>query len=230
MSHRGKRRGSHKMLIYIAGVCHDDPKGKANLTAWLHKLSAAHRGPPAFVGVEYDKDKFADLKQQRPLLRQKMESYGPAASPDVLDALADCLAYEPDAVADVFPNLEPLWLDTGTSLATTSLYNRLGSIYQDRLELKKVVFPAETTTVLALMSEAAWETFERQGAQASCPRDEKFARLVLEKIEQVSGGWAIVIVGANHATPTPGSMRSRLTAPGIDCEVDLIKPNGPVPA
>ena len=218
------------MLIYIAGVCHDDPKGKANLTAWLHKLSAAHRGPPAFVGVEYDKDKFADLKKQRPLLRQKMESYGPAASPDVLDALADCLAYEPDAVADVFPNLEPLWLDTGTSCTTNDLYNRRGNIYQTRLETKKLLFPAETATVLALLSEAAWETFERQPPEASDPRDEKFACLVLEKIGQVSGGWAVVIVGANHASNNEGRMRYRLAAAGIECKACWIKPNGPVPA
>ena len=219
-----------KMVIHIAGVCHDDPKGKTNLKTWLHKLSVAHPDPPSFVGVEYDKDKFAELKKQRPLLRQKMQSYGPAASPDLLAALEDCLAYEPDAVADVFPNLEPLWLDTGTSCTTNDLYNRRGNVYQDRLERKNVFFPAESATVLALLSEAAWETFERQGAQASCPRDEQFARLVLEKIEQVSGGWAVVIVGANHASNNEGRMRYRLAAAGIECKACWIKPNGPVPA
>ena len=218
------------MLIYIAGVCHDDPKGKANLKAWLHKLSVAHPELPSFVGVEYDRDKFAKLKKQRPLLRQKMQSYGPAASPDLLDALADCLAYEPDAVADVFPNLEPLWLDTGTSCTTNNLYNTRGNVYQDRLELKKVVFPVETATVLALLSEAPWEYFEKRGLRVPDPRDEKFARLVLEEIAQVSGSWAIVVVGAKHATGIPGSMRSRLTDAGIECKIDLLKPNRPVPA
>ncbi len=111
------------MVLHIAGVCHDDPKGKANLKAWLRALSAAHDEPPAFVGVEYDKDKFAELKKQRPLLSKKMQAYRPAASQDLLDALADCLAYEPDAVAEVFPNFEPLWLDTETSCTTNNVYN-----------------------------------------------------------------------------------------------------------
>lgn len=92
MSHRGEQTGLHEMLIYIAGVCHQDPKGKANLKAWLRELSAAYNEPPAFVGAEYDKNKFAELRKQRPTLRKKMESICPRASSDLLDALADCLA------------------------------------------------------------------------------------------------------------------------------------------
>lgn len=223
------------MLIYIAGVCHDDPKGKANLKAWLHKLSAAHRGPPAFVGVEYDKDKFAELTKQRPLLRQKMQSYAPAAFPDLLDALADCLAYEPDAIADVFPKLEPLWLDIGTSCTTDGVYNKRANLYQDRLERKNVLFPAETATVLVLLSEAAWDQFNPQRLEFPDPRDavrsQTFASRLIERIERVSGGWAIVVVGAYHASGSiPESMRCRLTAAHVKRKAFWIKPNGPVPA
>ena len=116
------------MVIHIAGVCHDDPKGKGNLKAWLCALYAAYKEPPAFIGVEYDKDKFEELKKQRPLLRQKMQSYAPAAFPDLLDALADCLAYEPDAISEVFPNAEQLWLDAGTTWSTDKVYNTRGNI------------------------------------------------------------------------------------------------------
>lgn len=122
-------------------------------------------------------------------------------------------------------------LDTGTPCATDNVYNTRGNDYQTRLESKNVLFPAESATVLDLMSNAALgRNFERQSSQAPEPRDAKFASLVLDKINQGSGGWAIVIVGANHATGIPESMRSRLTDAGIECRVDWIKPNGPVPA
>lgn len=223
------------MLICIAGVCHDDPKGKANLKAWLHKLSAAYNEPPAFIGAEYDKEKFAELKKQKPLLRQKMQSYGPAASPDLLDALADCLAYEPDAAAEVFPNVERLWLDTGIPSTTNNVYNTRGNRYQTILESKNVLFPAETATVLSLMSEAAWDHFDPQRRQfpdpADAVRSQTFACRVLGRIKRGSGRWAIAVVGAYHASASiPESMRSRLTAAAIECKAHLIKPNGPVPA
>src|SRR5713226_4921616 len=102
--------------LYIAGVCHQDPKGKANLKKWLHDLSADNDGPPAFVGVEYNERTFAALRKQRPMLRERVKSLCPRASSDLLDALEQCLLYEPDAVADVFPDVEPLWLEKGTTV------------------------------------------------------------------------------------------------------------------
>lgn len=218
-----------QMVLYIAGVCHQDPKGKANLKAWLQALSAANDEPPAFVGVEYDKNKFAELKQQRPRLRQTIESHCPSASSDLLDALVDCFAYERDAVAEVFPNLEPLWLDAGTANTTDDRYMMWVNYY------KGVPFRSESAEALALLNEAAWDRFNPQPLQfpdpGDVPRSETFACQVLDSIKRGSGGWAIVVVGAYHASGSiPESMRSRLTDAGIECKVYLIKPNGPVPA
>lgn len=152
MSHRGKRRASHEMLIYIAGVC-----------------------------------------------------------------------------------VERLWLDTGTPCTTNNVYNARGNFYQTRLETKKVLFPAETATVLALLSQTSWNLFDGQRRQFPNPTDalrsEIFARRVLDRIKQESEGWAIVIVGAYHASGSIlESTRPRLTDGGIECKVDWIKPNGPAPA
>ena len=239
MSHLGERRGSHELFIYIAGVCHQDPKGKANLIAWLHDLSAANDEPPAFVGIEYNKDKFAEIKRQRPMLRQTLESICPRASSDFLDALSECLAYEPDAVADTFPNAEPLWLDTEilNPNPTANLYLTwivYCKQYKRWVDSKGLLFPTASTEVLDLLSKAAWDLFDPQRAQfpdrGDALRSKNFACRVLDRINQGSLGWAIVVVGAYHASVSiPESMRSRLADARIECKVDWIKPNGPVP-
>lgn len=231
--------------LYIAGVCHQDPKGKANLKGWLRALRADNDGPPAFVGLEYNENKFAEIKKQRPMLRKKVKSMCPRASSDLLDALEQCLAYEPDAVGEEFPNVEPLWLMKGTSPPIEDLYDCWVGCYKRYYNPARQVSSQEAARVgteqaLTILSEAAWAEFKSyenrisKGLQIEVPdpeqRDKKFACLVREKIDQVSGGWAIVIVGANHASNNVGRMRYRLTAAGIKCKVDLIKTNGPVPA
>ncbi len=85
------------------------------------------------------------------------------------------------------------------------------------------------------MSEAAWDRFNPQQRQFPDPRDairsETFVSRVLDRIKQGNGGWAIVIVGAYHASGSiPESMRSRLTEAGIECKAYWIRPNGPVSA
>lgn len=104
-------RRFHRGLVLYLG--RSDALGKPNLKTWLHGLAAAADRPPLFVAAELDERTFRELKSQRAELRCDLSTWRTIPSA-VLDALADSLAYEPDAVLDVFPRVEILWLDKGT--------------------------------------------------------------------------------------------------------------------
>ena len=57
------------------------------------------------------------------------------------------------------------------------------------------------------------------GTDAEESRDEKFARIVQERIARAKNGWAIIIVGGKHAENTQGSMLKLLEDKGYDCKV-----------
>ncbi len=219
-------------LIHVGGTSHRDALGKPNLKTWLHGLAAAADRPPLFVAVELDERTFRELKSQRAQLRCDLSTWRTIPSA-VLDALADSLAYEPDAVLDVFPRVEILWLDKGTE--KSGRHRMWFAEYQCLSVAKDIDFFTRDPDPLTVLSEATWEHFAKLGTLPAEARDEDLARVILDRLgreeqagESTSERWAVVVVGANHARNEPGTMRWRLVEAGVTCRAVSIETHGPV--
>jgi hypothetical protein len=206
------------MRLYIAGVCHFDPTGRARLLEWLEQLSEEHSEPPAFVAVEYDSDLFTKIKAQRARFRCLLTEHWPHAMPDFLDELELSLGYEGDTHERVFPDARIIWIDQGRMYNVEGFAEGRLIMYHQFLGEQGLL--EDTAAALAILSQRALEAAgpPTEGNE----RDARFARLIIQAIADGSGDWAIVVVGANHASDCPGRMRCLLEQVGQTCEVTIL--------
>ena len=211
---------SEDMKLHIAGVYHFDPTCRTRLRQWLEQLSAAHAELPAFVAVEYDADLFAQIKAQRTAFRRLLSEQWPDGAPELLDELELSLGYDGDTHERVFPGAKVVWLDQGRMYDVGGFaYERLIMYHQF---LGEDGSPQDTSAALRRLSQQA-----RQRANAPTEgnaRDRKFADVILEEIQRGGGDWAIVIVGATHASHHPGRMSRLLKETGQLCDVSILHP------
>jgi hypothetical protein len=232
---RARPSPTDPVQLYVAGTSHHDSMGKPNLRTWLGGLAVANDGPPLFVAVQYDEAKFVEMKNQRPVLRRDLSMWRTMPT-GVLNALVDGLAYEPEGVLEMFPGVEIVWLEAGTTESAERVHRVWFAKYQRYADLKAVDFLTSDPNPLLLLSEATWECFGGPGMiQPPEPRDEKLARVILHRLrrekqpdELGSGRWAVVVVGANHTRNEPGRMLWRLAKHGVPCSAVRIETRGPV--
>ncbi len=214
------------MKVYLAGINHFDPLGRAELERWLKDLAVHAPSPPAFISVEWSEPIFADVQAQRHRFRHLAQREWPEASTETLDTLAAALAYEADTHTAVFPGVETLWLDQGRehsvaedivaryaeyrlNMYSNFLANRLGA--------------ASANNLLPTLSEEAWRRVSLSGHPDS--RDKKWAQLIRDRVSFKKGDWAVVITGATHTSDQDGSLRRRLERDGLSCEVTILRPS-----
>jgi hypothetical protein len=208
------------MKLHIAGVCHLDPTGTTRLAEWLEHLLRDKAEFPAFVAVEFDAELFAKVKSQRTVFRSLLSQHWPRATPELLDELALSLGYEGDTHERAFPHAKVIWLDQGRPSDVENLAPaRLVTYHQF---LGEQGLPHNASAALSRLSQQAWES--ANAPTEGNDRDRKFASLVLQEIEDAGGDWAIVIVGATHASDRPGRMRRLLEEAGHTCEVTMLRP------
>ena len=209
------------MKIHIAGIYHPDPLCRCYLKQWLKQLSTNYAVDPAFIATEWDENIFTEVKKQRNKFRELAQTKWPGATSDLLDELALSLGYEADTHIEIYPNVDILWLDQGRKEES----DEVREYARDRLAmyisyLGGEPLPNDNTSALTKLSlEARARTqSDRQGDE----RDKKFCRLILERIENGGGDWAIVIVGAVHAEQVDGSMCRLLEEARQLCEVTIL--------
>ena len=211
------------MEIHIAGVVHNDPLGPERLKSWLRGLPERSANPPDFIAVEYASTDFLKIRDQRDASTEIAGRIWPEAPQALVDALAPSIAYEADAHQEIFPDLEVLWLDEfREDRPPGAVEHFAGDRLEDYckwLEGEDVSLPIPV--LLRKLSRKAWSTASDKGPE---PRDEEFARLIKERVNQRGSKCAIVVVGANHARKRKGRMRERLESSGIPCTVDILDP------
>ena len=212
------------MKVCIAAIAHFDPLCKPRLSDWLSMRSSTDSQPPLFVGVEWDRNTFAKVKQQRLLVRQLAQKEWPNADADFINALVDAMGFEGDTHVDHIPSTNTIWLDQGREVKNSTIITNYA---EDRIRVYKSYIPEDTVkfdaSTLATMSIEAWNRLGER-PEGGTPRDVKFAGLIIQELLKSPESWAITIVGANHASRDEGYVTNLLENYGIECNVEELRP------
>lgn len=209
------------MIFYVAGVNHNDLRGRERLRLWLQSIFDTENGPPNFIAIEWDSDVFEKIKNQRKQFRELFQNKWPSLSLDDLNIIESSLGYEGDSHNEIFPKAEIIWLDNDRMVEESKVRNYA----TDRFTLiRGFVNNYLTHFDLDSLSKIAWE-IAKNNERNSEERDKKFANMILKKIQKGDGKWAIIIVGAEHAENREGSMRMLLESKDYICKVAFLKPN-----
>ncbi len=204
------------MKILFAAINHFDPLCKPRLLRWLRDKAQQNAESPIFVGVEWDRGLFENVKFQRAELRRLARETWPRAPLAFIDALVEGLAFEGDTHLEVF-----------TDVQTLSDPTVISNYARDRIRVYHSYLPdvsSHNESTLLDMSREAWRRSSSRTPEATC-RDEKFSAVIIRYLEEHSGSWAIVIVGADHASQEPGCLLSTLKTKGIICIASELRPN-----
>ena len=211
------------MKIFFAAINHFDPLCKPRLLCWLRDKAQQNAEPPDFVGVEWEHGLFEDVKAQRAELHRLAEQTWPEAPLAFIDALVQVLAFEGDTHLEVFTDAQTVWLDEGRVVSDPTIITHYArdrmKVYQSYLS--NVSSYDEST--LIDMSREAWRRCPSANRGATL-RDERFAAVITRHVKADSDSWAIVVVGADHASEEPGYLISRLNSAGILCIVSDLRP------
>jgi hypothetical protein len=207
--------------LYIAGINHNDPLCRIELIEWMKDLAKQEQTPPAYVAPEWKEEYFNLVKEQRVEFDKNVRSEWPLLSEDQLEAITLSLGYEGDAHKDVFGELPVVWLDQERSVHGSSVKD----FYRYRFQhLKRWAKEKDENEIfLTLLSKTIREEGD-SGSAASNPsidkgRDAAFYKAIKETCNPLCSDWAIIVVGALHSLPTPGSMASLLELDGYQCIV-----------
>lgn len=179
---------------------------------------------PVFVGVEWDRGLFENVTFQRAELRRLARETWPRATLAFIDALVEGLAFEGDTHLEVFTDVQTLWLDQGRVLSDPTV---ISNYARDRIRVYHSYLPdvsSHNESTLLDMSREAWRRSSSRTPEATC-RDEKFSAVIIRYLEEHSGSWAIIIVGADHASQEPGCLLFTLKTKGITCIASELRPN-----
>ncbi len=207
------------MKLLIVGINHFDLFGRKKLQKCLKEISAINRTIPAFVAVEYDKNHFKKIKEQRKLFRSLVKSEWTFLTEEQLNIFELSLAYEGDSHIDIYPEAEILWLDKDRQT------DRIDMFTEDRLKvykslLSKLKYNQTNDNLLRILSNQVYKNADRSGNGDY--RDVKFKELICNKIYEKPQGWSLVIVGSNHTQNKSGFMRELIENECQECEVMLL--------
>jgi hypothetical protein len=210
--------------LYSAGINHNDPFMRKELAEWLHDLKAQHKSDPCFVAVEWGKHAHSKVVDARDEFKELAKKAWPGVSDDLLTTLAEAMGYEGDAHREVWPELDPIWLDDDRPSTLKVEYEldnyaagRLG-IYKFRMGKADPV--SDPQGALQRLSDAA---HVGQQAWADNPRDESWAKQITAAIGNAPKcEWAVVICGSEHFAKHAGNTRDLLDKNSI-CQ-DLLGP------
>ena len=210
--------------LQIVAILNFDPVCRSRLRNWLKNLYTEKCELPGFIAIEWDREIFEQVKQQRPVLHRMAEEEWPGAPQDFVNAISEAMGFEAETHEEMFPHVKTIWLDQGRDVPDSSVIMHYA---RDRLEVYKSYLPTDisipSTETLEAMSRNSWKRTEVSGYERT-DRDSKFASHILEAITKNNPAWAIAIVGASHASDSPGCMRTLLETKGVLCKVAILNP------
>lgn len=208
------------MRLYIAGIHHSDPLCRIKLIKWIKEIVEKEQTLPIFVAPEWKEKHFEVVKKQRLEFASEVWKQWPYLKKKEVEIIALSLAFEGDAYKEVFQEVPMVWLDQERN--DSDFAGK--TFYKYRLEeLKRICSPTNKgRDLLRYIS----SDLQRQ-VSSSMPnnpsldpeRDYKFYKAIQETTNPESEGWAIIIVGMDHAAATPGRMRYLLESNGYLCIV-----------
>src|SRR5258706_3158668 len=214
-----------KMQVFIAGVNHFDPLCRVRLENWLRALLSSQSTPPSVVAVEWDEAIFNKVKSQRANVRVLATSRWPQSTVEFLNALEATVAFEADTHIPLMPGIPTVWLDQGRALPYSDAIEKYAP---DRIRIYDSYIPAGTTTfdssLLDTMSLEAWKQLDKGGASET-DRDTIFADIITKHLGSEKSTWAIVIVGAKHASREIDQMAYRLEVAGDTFGNNQLRPH-----
>ena len=141
----------------------------------------------------------------------------PHASQPLLDTLERSLTYEGDTHADVFRNIDVLWLDQGRTDCSRNQFEKYAECHLRLYRGNLAGWPegASDPAIFDRLSASA----ARVDPPEVTPRDAIFADRITAKAAEVGRDRAIAIVGKDHSLREPGFMGRLLEDCGFTCQI-----------
>ena len=228
------------MRLYLAGVIHKDPLGRDAILDWLKEIEEITL--PDFVAVEWSEAVFELLRAERPCLYSQLKEPHPQAEVEVIQSLANSLAYEGDAYTAVFPDADVIWLDDGRvcfnkghQLTDEEIARIiLGGVKRDYEGWLLERYSAPSSEIfqppqdfLRQKRRELWDSYTNDKpsnpTEEDLERDTKFADLILSREQE--NGWGVVVTGAIHTKDEQGRMGYLLRQAGQDCNINILSPS-----
>ncbi len=200
------------MELYSAGINHNDPLMRKELKDWLQQLKNQHHSDPCFIAVEWGKYAHGKIVDARDELKELAQKQWPGVSDNVVTILAEAMGYEGDAHRNLWPDLEPIWLDDDREINAKIEYE-LANYAGGRLDIYKgrlggIDPVADPAGALQRISDA---THVGQRSWVDDPRDQSWAKQITAAIGNAPDcEWAAVICGSEHFAKHAGTTRDLL--------------------
>ena len=110
--------------LYLAGINHNDPGQRDTLVGWLRQTMASEGGADvSFVAAEWAKAAHERVVGSRAnSQRQAQEAWGDRGRP-IMASLARTMGFEADAHREIWPDLDPIWLEDGRVMDAKAKFN-----------------------------------------------------------------------------------------------------------
>jgi len=197
------------MKFYFAGVNHFDPLCRTKLREWLKHLKKTNGCDPSFVAVEScKKSLFRQRLMIEEFIKLSFRDHSFQRLPcDVLKDIYLSFGYEADSHHDIFEKADTLWLndsitdDEGLGFKPTQRRVVYSVMFEECL------FPNHSEYDLDSISECVWSFCIKDNSPPDFYKyDKNWYKLIQEKLDGIKDGWAILIVGADHAQDIRGSV------------------------
>ncbi|WP_242210807.1 hypothetical protein [Paenibacillus polymyxa] len=208
------------MRIYIAGINHNDPLSRIELIEWMNGIARHEQTSPDFVAPEWKEEYFNLVKEQRAEFDKRVRSEWSSLTEKQIEAITLSLGYEGDAHKEVFGELPVLWLDQERNAGNPSVKDFYKYRFKNLRDWAQEIDKNENfLTLLSKMIRNIQSVSVKSNPSIDPGRDAAFHKVINNECSSYRLGWAIIVVGALHALPTPGSMRSLLETDGYQCIV-----------
>lgn len=192
-----------EVTILFVGGLHWHPSCRRAYQSLL-RSEIAKSGRPAFIAVEWDSGVVRARKLQRRLYREKWLAKRSQDKGSVIRSLATRLAWESDGHQGIVRDVPLIWLEECRADKPSAGYFGANKLFVEQLALGTNFTMVSSRDALAAINRA-W-ILEADSVQANIPtprdssRDIAWHRQVSRAIRKFPGQWAVIVVGAVHAS------------------------------
>jgi hypothetical protein len=184
-------------------------------------------GAPTLVATEWDRGIQRKEQHERADFKERWSRFRDQDPPKLLQSLADSIAWESDVFREVFGDVPVVWLEDGRNPLPSD--RPLGRNRRVDFEIALVPPDPRQCPVEEVLpriheywirdAESTQKQLARDGRDPT--RDKEWAKIL--KAHLTDNGWALVIVGAVHASQWDNqTLYNLLRHHGHDCETQFL--------